>query len=291
MRPASHVWDGFDVTQRDTAGKPRRATCRRCGVERAANSTKMAAHALRCASQPSDRDQPVEDDELESSQDSQASFAVSEDLLEDVRQDDNMSTISDAMASVGPSSSSSSSPTFPKRSVLACVSSVLFLPVLHRLGKRTLSEYLDRKWTEEDQQRAEKQQAFACVMAADPYNSVQKGPVTEFLKLLRKDFKPLTVYNLHKHIDAMAAEVDDQVHSHHVTFVLHTSLPSLRFVTPLAAANTDTWRWMAGLTLNTSPRWVTLQLLRPHPVSSGTCAELKAARRQSSWQPTSRTPR
>lgn len=61
-------------------------------------------------------------------------------------------------------------------------------------------------------------------MSADSYTSVQKGPTTEFLKLLRSDYKPLTVYNLHKHLDVMAAEVESQV-----PFRMHSTLalPSL----------------------------------------------------------------
>ncbi len=87
---------------------------------------------------------------------------------------------------------------------------------------------MDRRWTPEDQFRAERQQAFACVMSADSYASVQKAPVTEFLKLLRKDYKPLTVYNLHRHLDAMAADIDEQVEPLETKQPLPSLFPQVR---------------------------------------------------------------
>lgn len=81
----------------------------------------------------------------------------------------------------------------------------LFFP-FHR--KRKLSEFLERPWRADEQDRAAKQEAFFMVMSGLPYCTVVKPTFVEFLRQLRPGFAPLTVRQLHDEIDKIHLEVD-----------------------------------------------------------------------------------
>ena len=64
-----------------------------------------------------------------------------------------------------------------------------------------IASYLDRTFTETEQEKAEMAQAFAVVMNGHTYQSVERQWTIDFINALRKDYIPLTRYKLEQRIE------------------------------------------------------------------------------------------
>ena len=74
-----------------------------------------------------------------------------------------------------------------------------------------IASYLDRTFTETEQENAEMAQAFAVVMNGHSYYSVERQWTIDFINALRKDYIPLTRYKLEQRIDQIEAGIKESV--------------------------------------------------------------------------------
>ena len=81
--------------------------------------------------------------------------------------------------------------------------------------KRTILEFVDRPWRQEEQAAAQKLHALACVLNCDSYNSMSKPHMQEFLRALRPQYKPPSDKTLHDILDTIDREISEQVPQMH----------------------------------------------------------------------------